>query len=70
MRRRRLRNYVLLAGQGWREAERRGMGLSPGAEGGGWLQKVPLVGIATRMPPAVTFVSAPAPDRSIQCPCR
>lgn len=41
------------------------IGLSPGGDGGGWLQKVPLVGITTHVPPSVTLTSASAPNRSL-----
>ena len=36
-------------------AEYEAMGLQPGGDGGGYLQKVPLVGMAVTLPPAVTF---------------
>jgi hypothetical protein len=34
------------------------LGLAPAAADGGWLQPVPLVGVRTRQPPAVTFTSS------------
>ncbi len=36
-------------------AQLEGMGLEPGGEGGGWLQRVPLVGITPRLPPSITL---------------
>ena len=38
--------------------EMEGMGLAPGAPGGGWIQRVPLVGITPRVPDTITVQSA------------
>jgi hypothetical protein len=46
-------------------SEMEAMGLTPGGDGGGWLQKVPLVGLTARLPPKITFKPAsPAPGRA------
>jgi len=34
-----------------------GLGIKPGAPGGGWVQKVPLVGVTSEMPKIITFKS-------------
>lgn len=47
-------------------SEMEAMGLSPGGDGGGWLQKVPLVGITTHVPSSVKLTSMSAPDRSLE----
>jgi hypothetical protein len=39
-------------------SEMEAMGLSPGGDGGGWLQKVPLVGVTARVPSKITFAPA------------
>ncbi|HEX7254001.1 MAG TPA: M20/M25/M40 family metallo-hydrolase, partial [Thermoanaerobaculia bacterium] len=38
--------------------EMEGMGLAPGAPGGGWVQRVPLVGITPKVPDTITVHSA------------
>jgi hypothetical protein len=46
-------------------SEMEAMGLSPGGDGGGWLQKVPLVGLLAHVPAKVTFAPASrAPGRA------
>jgi Zn-dependent M28 family amino/carboxypeptidase len=40
------------------QSQMEGMGLKPGAPGGGWIQKVPLVGIRPSVPETVEFRSA------------
>jgi Zn-dependent M28 family amino/carboxypeptidase len=44
--------------EGYIQAELEGMGLSPGAPGGGWIQKVPLVGIKPAFRGPAAFASA------------
>jgi len=45
-----------LLAQQYIQAQMEGLGLEPGAPGGGWLQKVPLVGIAGNIPQKTTVV--------------
>jgi Zn-dependent M28 family amino/carboxypeptidase len=40
------------------QSQMEGLGLKPGAPGGGWIQRVPLVGIKPSVPPTVEFRSA------------
>jgi hypothetical protein len=52
-------------------AEREAIGLQPGVSEGGtksWFQKVPLVGITAKLPPAVTFTSAKGTSAAFAVP--
>jgi hypothetical protein len=44
------------------------MGLSPGGKDGGWLQKVPLVGVTAHVPSQVTFKSAAKRSLTLSVP--
>ncbi|HEV2064152.1 MAG TPA: M28 family peptidase, partial [Thermoanaerobaculia bacterium] len=47
-----------LLAEAYIQSQMEGMGLKPGAPGGGWIQKVPLVGIKPSVPVKVEFRSA------------
>ncbi|MCA9262842.1 MAG: M28 family peptidase [Planctomycetales bacterium] len=49
--------------QGYVSAQFESLGFQPAAPGGGWFQKVPLVGVQTHMPPTVTVQHG---DQSLQ----
>jgi hypothetical protein len=47
-----------LLAQRYIAAQLEGLGLRPALPGGQWLQRVPLVGVDTRLPPSITFRGA------------
>jgi hypothetical protein len=48
--------------------EMEGMGLSPGGDDGGWLQRVPLMGITVHVPPRVTLTGAAGSHLDLSVP--
>lgn len=48
--------------------EMEGMGLTPGGDDGGWLQRVPLVGVTVHVPPRVTLTGAGGSRLSLSVP--